>query len=123
FGFSFFPCSSFIVFNNHFHGHFHDGFHNGHFHDGFVAHNGSFHSTKNGGKFFSSHTGPSFASQSIAAHNRTVANFRGAGPPSVLGSTPRNAVNSRGAAIGNRGLTTTPSSRMGNNFSGQRTLN
>jgi hypothetical protein len=130
FGFSFFPCNSFCVFDHH-HGNFHDGFHNGHFHDGnfhsrdgSFAHNGSFHATHNGGKFFGSHSGPTFADRSVAAHNRSVANFHGAPAPSVLGSTPRNAVNSRVGAIGNRGFTTTPSSRMGSpTVGGQRTWN
>jgi hypothetical protein len=140
FGFSFFPCSSFCVFDHH-HGHFHDGFHNGNFHshNGFVAHNGSFHGTHNGGKFFSSHTGPNFGKGSATfGHMGNSANFHGAGTPSVLGSTPRNAVNTRvGAVTGTRstsfgrGFTSTapgnrsvtPTSRMGNNFSGQRTWN
>jgi hypothetical protein len=117
-GFSFFPCSSFIVFN-HNHGHFHDGFHKGSFHDGFVAHrDGSFHGNQNGGKFFGSHPHPSFANRSIAANNRSVANFHGAGPPSVLGSTPRNAVNSRdGVATLGR------STSFGRNITSQTTGN
>jgi hypothetical protein len=130
-GFSFFPCSSFVVFDHH-HGHFHDGnFHNGHFHDGnghfhdgFAAHrDGSFHGTHNGGQFFGSHTGPTFANQSVAAHNRSVANFHGAGPPSVLGSTPRTAVNSRiGSVSGTRstsfGMNTTARMSGNRNFTG-----
>lgn len=94
-GFSFFPCSSFLVFDHH-HGHFHDGFHNGHFHDGFVAHHdGSFHGMHNGSQFFGSRAHPSFADRSVASHNRSVANFHGAGSPSVLGTSPRTAVNTR----------------------------
>jgi hypothetical protein len=117
-GFSFFPCSSFVVFNHH-HGNFHDGFHKGNFHDGFVAHrDGSFHGTHNGGNFFGSRPHPSFADRSIASHNRSVANFHGAGPPSVLGSTPRNAVNTRdGVATLGR------STSVGRNFPAQTTGN
>lgn len=105
-GFSFFPCSSFVVFDHH-NGHFHDGhFHNGNFHshDGFVAHrDGSFHGTHNGGQFFGSRPHPSFADRSVASHNRSVANFHGAGPPSVLGTPPRTEVNRRdGIATGAR---------------------
>ena len=116
-GSSFFPCSSFLVFDHH-HGHFHDGhFHDGHFHDGFVAHhNGSFHNTHNGGHFFGSHANPTFA-----AHTGNAANFHGAPPPSIMGSTPRTAANSRlGSATGARstafGMNTTPRTSWNRNL-------
>jgi hypothetical protein len=142
-GFSFFPCSSFVVFDHH-HGRFHDGFHNGRFHDGnfrsrdgnfhsrdgsFAHRDGSFRGTRDGGQFFGSRAHPTFADRSVASHNRSVANFHGAGPPSVLGTPPRTEVNRRdGVATGSRStafamnnsrmsgnrnfIGTTPASRM-----------
>ena len=122
-GFSFFPCSSFVVFDHH-HGHFHDGFHHGHFHDGFVAHrDGSFHGTHNGGNFFGSRPHPSFADRSVAANNRSVANFHGAGSPSLLGTPPNSEVNRRdGTATGARSTpfarNITPRTSGNRNFAG-----
>jgi hypothetical protein len=127
-GCSFFPCSSFVVFDHHhgiFHdGHSHDGFHshNGS-HDGFVAHNnGSFHTTHNGGHFFGSHASPNFAAHS----GSDAAHFHGASAPGVLGTTPRTAVNTRvGSATGTRstsfGANSTARMSGSRNFAGTTT--
>jgi hypothetical protein len=125
-GFSFFPCSSFTVFDHH-HGNFHDGFHSGRFHshDGFVAHrDGSFHGTHNSSQFFGSRAHPSFADRSVASHNRSVANFHGAGSPSIMSTPPATEINRRdGVATGTRSAFGMNSSRIsGNrNFSGTTT--
>jgi hypothetical protein len=116
FGFSFFPCSSFIVFNHH-HGFFHDGFHKGKFHDGSFAHNGSFHATKNGGKFFGSHTGPTFA-HSVSS----TSTFHGSGSHVGTVTSTHSTSFGRGFTSTTSTHAVTPTSRtgtMGNNFSGR----
>jgi hypothetical protein len=67
-GCAFFPFSTFVVFDHHdhFHGHSHDG--HSHSQDGFVAHHdGSFHATHNGGKFFGGSTHPNFAARTAGS--------------------------------------------------------
>jgi len=124
-GCSFFPCSSFVVFDHH-HGNFHDGhFHDGHSHshDGFVArNNGSFHTTHNGGHFFGSHSSPNFAAHS----GSDAAHFHGASAPGVLGTTPRAAANTRGGSVSGThstsvGMNSTARMSGNRNFSGGTT--